>query len=488
MKRGREVKKMRSKVPGIPHLQLFGQLADLRNYKVRGVMAGKIILAEEAVTQKLVVFKTLHKAPAVYKKAKTSLLPINIAYMVKLLKYFETDDCVYLMLEHCSAGRLWDVVRPLVRQQQVNILASSSIESNSSKQENEFGGRRTPLQRQTSILKPSESFIRDRQQSVHLSDSDSDSLGELSVVHSGLSGLLVVDEGQIEHFNEVTEEEQASVIRTQNPLVRSSQVMLETVSRTLSASKEAWTEGSSVLDQLDSIEDRIKQHMQGNLEIEDAIPAISSQIPQPPSPSPVPPLSPTQPVRPPVMRTLSELLPQGPFEELQDATLLPDRLIRTWAAELAQVLASLHYREILIKDLNPENVLLDQHGHVKLTYQCEWVSVDTGLNRRALEENFCAPEVISAGDLTPAADWWSYGALLHLLYCGAPPSSALPTGVDASIPLHFPESVPPDAAAFIGDLLQPTAEVRLGAGTCGSNDVRLHSYFSEWDWNKMSWQ
>jgi len=92
------VKKIRSRVPGIPHLQLFGQLADLRNYRVRGVMAGKIILAEEAGTKKLVVFKTLHKAPAVYKKAKTSLLPINIAHMVKLLKYFETDDCVYLML------------------------------------------------------------------------------------------------------------------------------------------------------------------------------------------------------------------------------------------------------------------------------------------------------------------------------------------------------------------------------------------------------
>ena len=61
-------------------------------------MAGKIILAEEAGTKKLVVFKTLHKAPAVYKKAKTSLLPINISHMVKLLKYFETDDCVYLML------------------------------------------------------------------------------------------------------------------------------------------------------------------------------------------------------------------------------------------------------------------------------------------------------------------------------------------------------------------------------------------------------
>ena len=88
--------------------------------------------------------------------------------------------------------------------------------------------------------------------------------------------------------------------------------MLETVSRTLSASKEAWTEGSSVLDQLDTIEDRIKQHMQGNLVVEEAVSAISSKSPSP-SPtqqSPIPPLTQTPPVRPPVLRTLSELLPQ----------------------------------------------------------------------------------------------------------------------------------------------------------------------------------
>ena len=150
--------------------------------------------------------------------------------------------------------------------------------------------------------------------------------------------------------------------------------MLETVTRTLSASKEAWTEGSSVLDQLDSIEVRIKQHMQGNLVNEEAIIATESEPSgkvQPPSPlaptqpSSSSPLTTPPPTRPPVLRTLSELLPQVacdrllllhyallaqstydiescsfhqcPIEELQDATLLPDRLIRTWAAELAQV-------------------------------------------------------------------------------------------------------------------------------------------------------
>ena len=77
---------------------------------------------------------------------------------------------------------------------------------------------------------------------------------------------------------------------------------------------------------------------------------------------------------------------------------------------MSQVLSSLHYREILLKDLNPDNVLLDSRGHVKLTYQviqlnitiittvtyqCEWVSVDSSLSRAAVRDNYCAPEVSS---------------------------------------------------------------------------------------------
>ena len=79
-------------------MQLFGKLSELKNYKVRNILAHKLILAENIETEELVIFKTLHKSAAIFKKTKTSLLPINISYMVRLLKYFETDDCVYLML------------------------------------------------------------------------------------------------------------------------------------------------------------------------------------------------------------------------------------------------------------------------------------------------------------------------------------------------------------------------------------------------------
>ena len=41
--------------------------------------------------------------------------------------------------------------------------------------------------------------------------------------------------------------------------------------------------------------------------------------------------------RPPYLRKLSEVLPQFPDPNLQDSTHLPDRVVRLWAAELAQV-------------------------------------------------------------------------------------------------------------------------------------------------------
>jgi hypothetical protein len=46
-----------------------------------------------------------------------------------------------------------------------------------------------------------------------------------------------------------------------------------------------------------------------------------------------------------------------------------------------------------VKDLNPSNVLLDERGHIKLTYQCEWVSVERKLAPQALLGRYTAPEV-----------------------------------------------------------------------------------------------
>jgi len=494
---------------GIPHLQLFGQLSELRQYKVKNILADKIILAENVLSGNLVIFKTLHKSPAVYKKSKTSLLPINISYMVRLLKYFETDDCVYLMLEYCSSGRMWDIVSPLVKQREV--VHGAQVEEDAVDNE-PFENTKNPVLRQTSIIKPSQSFIRDRKKSINInaasdlntlvcdveiSDDSNDDFDDISVVHANTDSVVVVNNDTIQHFEGYAAQDEDLNLKAKNKniLIQNSQAMLDNISKTLNKNE---TGAKNVLDKLDDIENKIKQHLKGDLtpdevsSVEDVTPDVSIvNVITPVSTTQAGPVTITPPrnvPRPAVLRKLSEILPQCPDTDLLDSTELPDRLIRTWAAEIAQVLSSLHYRDVIIKDMNPDNILLDNTGHVKLTYQCEWVSVDSVLSLDAVSGNYCAPEVVSVGDLTPAADWWSYGAILHLLYCGASPSSVIATGVDSSIPLYFPAGLAGEVQDFIQQLLQVQPVNRLGAGTCGSNDVRIHQYFTGWDWDKMGWK
>ena len=394
---------------GIPHLHLFGQLAELKKYKVKNIIANKLILAESLETGNLVVFKTLHKSPAVYKKSKTSLLPINITYMVKLLKYFETDDCVYLMLEYCSAGLLWDMVRPLVGQN-----SSTKSENNSEIPE----VARTPVKSHTSVIKPSESFLIDRKVSINLSNSeekqncdltqsDNDEDDMMIVHQTNPNSVVIVNRDKIEHFENIGNDnlnESGQAVVCQSNIVENSQKMIDQISAKIDKND---SDVRNVLDKLDNIESKIK-----NLDQKPST-VTSKPVEKVKFSEDI-----TKPVvvattRPKVLRKLSEILPRSTLlDDFGDPTELPDKLIRTWAAELCQVLSSLHYREVIVRDLNPGNILLDETGHVKLTYQCQWVSVDTCLTRAAVQDNFCAPEVVGLGaasDITPAADWWSYG-------------------------------------------------------------------------------
>ena len=57
--------------------------------------------------------------------------------------------------------------------------------------------------------------------------------------------------------------------------------------------------------------------------------------------------------------------------------------------------------------------ILDLNGNIKLTYQCDWVSIDKKISvERLLDENdgvYCAPELGRGNSITPAVDWWSVG-------------------------------------------------------------------------------
>ena len=71
----------------------------------------------------------------------------------------------------------------------------------------------------------------------------------------------------------------------------------------------------------------------------------------------------------------------------------------------------MHKRNIVYRDLKPENVLLDSQGYVKIT--------DFGLSRMDVKQNeakticgtpeYLAPEILDKKGYGKTVDWWTLG-------------------------------------------------------------------------------
>merc|ERR1719160_2432361 len=90
----------------------------------------------------------------------------------------------------------------------------------------------------------------------------------------------------------------------------------------------------------------------------------------------------------------------------------------------------LHERRIIYRDLKPENLLLTDKGHLKLT--------DMGLAKFVIGKSYTtcgtpdyfAPEVIASIGHTVSVDWWTLGILIFELMTGHPPfESSDPMGI-----------------------------------------------------------
>jgi serine/threonine protein kinase len=174
---------------------------------------------------------------------------------------------------------------------------------------------------------------------------------------------------------------------------------------------------------------------------------------------------------------------------------LSEERCKFYAAELAEALAHLHAHGVVYRDLKPENVMMDDEGHVKL--------VDFGLSkqnvRSAVEgaSSYCGtPEYLAPEVMTDPAnrsygtaiDWWSLGALVYEMLTGLPPwysrdRETLFNGIKHG-ELTFPAAVSENAREILRAFLCRNPLKRLGVQG-GIDQIRKHQFFAGLDWKKL---
>ncbi|NXE89077.1 KS6C1 kinase, partial [Menura novaehollandiae] len=176
------------------------------------------------------------------------------------------------------------------------------------------------------------------------------------------------------------------------------------------------------------------------------------------------------------------------FQDLDERLVLtsrfciPEDCIQRWAAEMVVALDALHREGIVCRDLNPNNILLNDRGHIQLTYFSRWREVEDSCDNDAIERMYCAPEVGAILEETEACDWWSLGAILFELLTGKALVECHPSGISTHTSLTIPDHVSKEARSLIQQLLQFNPAERLGAGVAGVEDIKSHPFFALIEW------
>ncbi|KAI4793997.1 Pkinase-domain-containing protein, partial [Aureobasidium sp. EXF-8845] len=164
------------------------------------------------------------------------------------------------------------------------------------------------------------------------------------------------------------------------------------------------------------------------------------------------------------------------FSLLRKSQRFPNPVAKFYAAEVTLALDYLHSMDIIYRDLKPENLLLDRHGHLKIT--------DFGFAKEVPDitwtlcgtPDYLAPEVVSSKGYNKSVDWWSLGILIFEMLCGFTPfwDSGSPLKIYENIlrgRVKYPPYVHPDAQDLLSKLITHDLTKRLGNLHGGSKDV-----------------
>lgn len=216
---------------------------------------------------------------------------------------------------------------------------------------------------------------------------------------------------------------------------------------------------------------------------------------------------------------------------LRERGRMSESTARFYAAEMIVGLEELHSKNIVYRDLKPENVLLDENGHLRITdfgLACILKPDDDYKTRgQAGTRGYMAPETLALKGYGLSVDFFSFGVMIYELLHGSRPWKSFdPTAAmaemgeepdliaaaktkravqkksdkspnsddgddeDADAPINeirFSSRLSDDARSLLTKLLVFNPQYRLGCSSesRGWASVKRHPFFQRVDWHAM---
>jgi serine/threonine protein kinase len=178
------------------------------------------------------------------------------------------------------------------------------------------------------------------------------------------------------------------------------------------------------------------------------------------------------------------------FTHIHNAKKFSEPHAKIYVAQIFLALEYLHTKNIIYRDLKPENVMMETNGYLKL--------VDFGICKKLQGSDdktetfigtpeYLSPEVILSHGYGLASDWWALGIFACELMTGRPafyaPNENPHTMYKRIVKEEYqlPNNFTPECKDFINKLLVKKPENRM-SNTAKTGMIKEHPWFKDFDW------
>lgn len=190
---------------------------------------------------------------------------------------------------------------------------------------------------------------------------------------------------------------------------------------------------------------------------------------------------------------LLQLVPGGElygYMKMYKRHRIPETHAKFYASGILEALSYMHHRDVLYRDLKPENVLIDSDGYI--------VIVDMGFAKIVKDKTFTncgtpwyiAPEVIVGKGHDKGCDYWSWAILVHEMLTGKNPFRAYGTSQMTLFKaiVQGRSKILSTCGTNAKDLIQRILiedRLRLGCLSGGDMDIKNHKWLEDIDFNEL---